>query len=147
MSEVEIRDVQKLLMLKASSGSKHLWLGKLSEVPRLAQILLSELYSEKWPRPFDAEFLEYSLFTYLLRNQPFPWKPKHCSCLVVFSTMMIVLTMHLFMSKRFSLIHSFCTSTMRGTRLYIRSISSNNRSSALVILQEVRLASSFDSLI
>lgn len=46
MSEVEIRDVQKLLMLKASSGSKHLWLGKLSEVPRLAQILLSELYSE-----------------------------------------------------------------------------------------------------
>ena len=145
MSEVGIRDVQKLLMLKASSGSKHLWLGKLSEVPRLAQNLLSELYSEKWPRPFDAEFLEYSTFTYLLRNQPFPWKPKHCSCLV-FSTMMIVLTMHLFMSKRFSLIRSFCTSTMRGIRLYIRSISSNNRSSALVILQEVRLASSFDLL-
>ena len=41
----------------------------------------------------------------------------------------------------------FCPSTMLGIQLYSRSTASNNVYSALIILQEVRLASLFDLLI
>ncbi len=68
-------DMQKLLMLKASSRPKRLWLGKISEVPRLGQNLLSDIFSSGMV--FNAAFLEYLLFTYVLHNRPFPWKPMH----------------------------------------------------------------------